>query len=105
MINEMMVPDVGKLDQKDKNLLLEFFNEWECKEIKSIYDQYKYGDEFRDKLDAMFLKILNKWTTPKNKTPENFMQKMNNTLSRELDALKNMTKTGLKTNSSDFSDH
>ena len=104
MINEMMVPDVGKLSEKDKNMLLEFFDEWEDKEIKSIYDQYKYGDEFRDKLDAMFFKILKKGTTPKNKTPENFMQKMHDTLSRELDALKNMNKAGLKTNSSGFPD-
>ncbi|HLI46066.1 MAG TPA: hypothetical protein VKU94_02625 [Geobacterales bacterium] len=58
MINEIMVPDIQRLNQKDKDLLIEFFNEWKSKEIKSIYDQYKYGDEFRDKLDLIFFDIL-----------------------------------------------
>ena len=94
MINEMKVPDIRKLRKADRRLLLELFNEWKDKEIKSIYDQYKYGDEFRIKLDAMFFKILKKGRSSKIKIPKNFVQTMHETLSRELDALKNMSMTG-----------
>ena len=91
MVNDLKVPAVELLEKEDKVKLLKLFEDGKKTEPRSIYDQFKYGYEFRIKVDELFLRILKKSSNSSEEIPANFISRMHETIFRELDALKNMS--------------
>ena len=94
MVKDFKVPKLELLSEKDRESILKLFEEGKGITPHSIYDQFKNGDEFRIKIDEVFLGILRKNSNLSDKLPPDFIGKMHETVFHELDALKNMNKTG-----------
>jgi hypothetical protein len=86
MFERMKVPDLDKLSPDEKNELLKLFESLRSYKFKSLYEQFREGDEMRKAIDMAWLRIL---TMKKFKEEyEALLKRIYEAVTRELEILR-----------------